>query len=154
MSTRGLVGHTIDGKTYGTYNHFDSYPEGLGKGVIELIGKFNTIEDMKNRIKSLRWSEDGDGFDSYSGAILGKESFLPSYDLGFIADSLFCEWAYIINFDTNKLEIYRGFQKEPKDGQFNIPYKGDGYYPCLKVADIDLGNVEKGFEEWFESFKV
>lgn len=29
----------------------------------------------------------------------------------FMANSLFCEWAYIINFDTNSLEIYEGFNK-------------------------------------------
>jgi len=30
----------------------------------------------------------------------------------FLADSLFCEWAYIINLDTEELEIYRGFNKD------------------------------------------
>ncbi len=29
----------------------------------------------------------------------------------FMANSLYCEWAYIINFDTNSLEIYEGFNK-------------------------------------------
>jgi len=29
----------------------------------------------------------------------------------FLIDSLFCEWAYIINLDTGMLEIYRGFNK-------------------------------------------
>jgi hypothetical protein len=33
MGTRGFVGFKIDGKTKGMYNHFDSYPEGLGKHV-------------------------------------------------------------------------------------------------------------------------
>lgn len=41
-------------------------------------------------------------------------------DLGFVADSnnfpldsLFCEYGYIINLDTNELEFYEGFNKNP-----------------------------------------
>jgi len=30
----------------------------------------------------------------------------------FLEDSLFCEWGYVINLDSRKLEIYRGFQKK------------------------------------------
>lgn len=29
----------------------------------------------------------------------------------FMLNSLFCEWAYVINFDTGKFEVYRGFNK-------------------------------------------
>lgn len=30
----------------------------------------------------------------------------------FLYDSLFCEWAYIINFDSGKVEIYKGFNRD------------------------------------------
>jgi hypothetical protein len=33
--------------------------------------------------------------------------------LDFAKDSLFCEWGYIINLDTKKLEVYQGFNKKP-----------------------------------------
>jgi hypothetical protein len=36
----------------------------------------------------------------------------------FLADSLFCEWAYIINLDTEILEIYKGFQKKVGKGRY------------------------------------
>lgn len=32
--------------------------------------------------------------------------------LNFLGDSLFCEWAYIINLSTNELEIYEGFNHD------------------------------------------
>lgn len=32
----------------------------------------------------------------------------------FLTDSLFCEWAYIINLDESVIEFYRGFNKDPE----------------------------------------
>lgn len=32
--------------------------------------------------------------------------------LNFAADSLFCEWCYVIDFDKNTFEIYKGFNTE------------------------------------------
>lgn len=58
-------------------------------------------------------------------------------DIEFIKDSLFCEYAYFLNFDNNTLDIYDGFQKQ---GQLLNPFgdtKDDnGYYPCRHVLSI------------------
>lgn len=38
---------------------------------------------------------------------------------GFADDSLFCEWAYLVNLDDRVLEVYRGFQNEDhRKGRF------------------------------------
>lgn len=36
-----------------------------------------------------------------------------SHDLEFAGDSLFCEWAYVVNLDEMTLEVYRGFNFVP-----------------------------------------
>lgn len=33
--------------------------------------------------------------------------------IGFAGDGLFCEWAYVIDFDANTFEVFTGFGKEP-----------------------------------------
>ena len=46
--------------------------------------------------------------------IANSEGEFKTYDdLEFAADSLFCEWAYVIDFDKNVFEIYRGFNHAP-----------------------------------------
>lgn len=50
----------------------------------------------------------------------------------FAADSLFCEWAYVINFDTDKLEVYKGFQRKPHK---------KGRYASMKVEPNNCGNM-------------
>jgi hypothetical protein len=37
MGTRGLIGFIIKGVKKGAYNHWDSYPEGLGNAVVDFI---------------------------------------------------------------------------------------------------------------------
>ena len=65
----------------------------------------------------------------------------------FIKDSLFCEWGYIINLDSLELEVWKGFQTEPTDGNRygeGVSYtchEGDHYYPCKKVASWPLDEL-------------
>lgn len=37
MGTRGLLGLIVQGKRHAAYNHWDSYPSGLGAKIVEFI---------------------------------------------------------------------------------------------------------------------
>lgn len=75
-------------------------------------------------------------YDSY---LDGKLPMIDNHH--FIEDSLFCEYAYIINLDDEVLEFWKGFQKKPQDGNRygNVP--DDGYYPCSLMASVPLDQI-------------
>lgn len=60
----------------------------------------------------------------------------------FIKDSLWCEYAYIINLDDEVLEFYKGFQKEPQEENRYGTEKNDGYYPCKLCLTVPLNEIE------------
>ncbi|MGI9862322.1 hypothetical protein SDD30_13170 [Moorella naiadis] len=63
----------------------------------------------------------------------------------FLADSLFCEWAYIINLDDKVLEIYRGFQKRkdhnPRNRYRDMKQAEEKYYPVALIAEFSLDSI-------------
>ena len=58
MGTRGLVGFVRkDGSKKGAYNHFDSYPEGLGLKIMRWIASLTEeqLKEMAERVENLEW---------------------------------------------------------------------------------------------------
>ena len=67
---------------------------------------------------------------------LEEPAFLQD-SLNFAMDSLFCEWAYVINFDKEVLEVYKGFNQDPVPiGRFtSTTANSQGYY-CIKLKKM------------------
>jgi hypothetical protein len=76
----------------------------------------------------------------------GDELIWLNNSVGFAADSLFCEWAYLIDLDKNVLEVYQGFNTKPLDkGQrfsdMSKDRENSEYYPIRMIKSYDLGNL-------------
>jgi hypothetical protein len=59
----------------------------------------------------------------------------------FAKDSLYCEWAYVIDFDKNAFEVYKGLNTtgiSPKDRFFSLYEKTNDYYPVKIIRSFLL----------------
>jgi hypothetical protein len=175
MGTRGLMGFVVDEQVKATYNHFDSYPSALGAEVgkfaatlrgerlTEMADKARAVTLIDEQVKPTaaeqekyaKWTDVrvSEGDDWYAilrhaqgnlGAYLDM-GIMPD-NLDFAQDSLFCEWAYLINFDTGLIEIYRGFQQDPDavKGRFANGKSERGYtsITLLGTLPFTLGDSE------------
>jgi hypothetical protein len=178
MGTRGFVGVVVDGEAKVAYNHFDSYPSGLGLDTLaytrnNIQGEAD-VETTRSLAKLLKpvdpetrpteadverlgeYLNTGVGYDGKPGVnwyqllrgtqgkVFGMLRAGLYEDAGdFPADSLFCEWGYLIDLDAETFEVYEGFQREPHDkGRFaGMDLVSSGYFPVALVASWPLAGL-------------
>lgn len=172
MSTRGYYGIKKKGELKGTYNHWDSYPSGLGKDLVDTINKIKKSDRLKVLDRTFDYiqlidssvaptkeqigiCEKANIIDLSVGnrnvndwyCLLRKtqgdlsyyiDEIVPYMENGndFIDDELFCEWAYIINLDTQKLEVLHGWNRV-KDEFDLLNLKVDDLLKLEKYGDDD-----------------
>lgn len=180
MGTRGAIGFIIDEKHRIVYNHFDSYPEGIGQYVLDYL---NSIEDFENLIEQVRKIETIDtkipptekqkaqcsnagtinlnvsrqSMDDWYCLLREAQGELQKYievgmmpdNSNFLLDSLFCEWAYIVNLDEMTFEIYQGFNTDPnalgRYAKLRVvdDSSNDEYYGVKLICELDLFDLPK-----------
>lgn len=159
MSTRGLFAFKHNDKFYGFYNHYDSYPTGLGYDIINTW--FDNKEQLAKVAANLSRIVSDDAEQTLDEVVDGEFEESLSYlenenspvvrnQINFLADSLFCEWAYLIDCTKNEVLVFRGFNKQPIEVMHSIYQATEqlktrctvadnsGYYPCSFVCQIFL----------------
>lgn len=153
MGTRHLVAVQLDGEyRVAQYGQFDGYPTGAGETIRAFFQKDVDLNRLKERVRNcVQMNQDqiemvnskieNGGLDGmphlsrhFSAEILqhiydSTGEILLVNSLEFAADSLFCEWVYVVDLDKEVLEIFKGFVQEP--------LAEDERFYCLQVSDAD-----------------
>ncbi|MFI7191417.1 hypothetical protein ACIBQ0_16920 [Nocardia nova] len=167
MGTRGFLGFVANGHETIAYNQFDSYPDALGIAVLDYARSIEDMDAAKRQAAAIvhvsndvpPTDEQIEALKQYANMSVGARNDRPDwYQLlretqgdpaatlaaghaehhpDWPADSLFCEWGYLIDFDRGVLQVYEGFQRSPHTaGRFH-DRKGEnaqGYYPVRLIA--------------------
>jgi hypothetical protein len=139
MGTRGAWGFVHNDVERITYNHFDSYFDGLGLDLLRWARNVEDWDKVRERVVNLHIVNDQDeptaeereqvatftdsgvstGTDWYSALRHTQGSPEATLDSGYMidssefpTDSLFCEYAYVFDLDKGIFEVYVGFQKK------------------------------------------
>lgn len=63
-------------------------------------------------------------------------------EIDFAKQSLFCEWAYVIDLDINSFEVYKGFNTSSVvEGRFVGPVEANGYGPVTMLKPYSLDSL-------------
>ena len=176
MGTRNLTAVYLDGQyKVAQYGQWDGYPSGQGETVLNfMLNEFN-VDKFKQALSECRFLSDDEvtakwkcgaddsGFGNFqrkypelsrdtAAKVLsliqnGKAKEL-SNNIDFAVDSLFCEWAYIIDLDREILEVYEGFNKVPltiEDRFFDMQETSERkeYYPIKMIRSYKFSELTK-----------
>lgn len=168
MSTRGAYGFYKNGESKITYNHCDSYPDYLGKMMVDFIintdvEKMNRMFDRiimvnesdmptKQQLEEIKLYLQADSNEDWYSALRQAQGTLDYHKKGlrymtnssdFIAYGNSCEFAYVINLDDNVLEYYVGRQVEQDDNRYNIKQIAKHAVNCKLVKSYPLDLIKK-----------
>ena len=145
MGPRGTWGFVLDGEEKLTYNHYDSYLDGLGESLLtawRAYSESKSLDEVKEKVRKLRLVDpnsrpddidESEFQDLKDDAVSSGEDYYAllrkiqgdlaaTLDAGimvdgndFAFDSLFCEYGYVFDLDSGKFEIYKGFQDQPHE---------------------------------------
>lgn len=166
MGTRGLTCVVADGDyRIAQYGQWDHCPSGQGKDVLAFL---RSMDERMFRAQLARCAwltpEQAKGMTlrdpeawlltrDHGAAVLGLIQNAPGDGplllqdhRAFAADSLLCEYAYVIDLDRRTFEVYEGFNEEPvSDGERFAGVIGDdvaeGYYPVRLLASFSVDDL-------------
>lgn len=175
MGTRNLTIVHKDGEyKVAQYGKWDGYPEGLGLFLLNFLKSVNIdsfrnaidnvsfytkeelkdinkyVEETRKNIPDYNWQKYFPHLSRDCGGdilnyIVFKGVNKVENNINFAADSLFCEWAYVIDLDTNKFEVYQGFNEEKLNENERFFYLEDkseeNYHPVKFIKEYDIDDL-------------
>lgn len=186
MGTRNLTMVYLDGEyKVAQYGQYDGYPSGQGLVALEfarMLQNKDTLNFFKRKVRAAKFA-DFEYLESIGGEklpeincctsagileiVLNHEDGIVLYDsIGFAADSLMCEWGWLIDLDNNTFCGYKGLNTEPltenddfyflKDLESDCTYgcEGEEYsYHGIVLAGSWMLDVLPSDEEFLEHFE-
>lgn len=176
MGTRHLIAVHAGGEyKIAQYGQWDGYPSGQGLGVLGFCRTMDRAA-FTEKVKAATFLTEADverinaELKETNGQLMGKgqkyghfsrdrgaeilqivadhePGIILKNSIGFAADSLFCEWTYVIDLDAGTLEVFQGFNQEPlADGErfhgWAEKHPGgeavNGYHPVKHVKTYAL----------------
>jgi hypothetical protein len=133
---------------YVTQEEMDATMKELG------IGEWMTMEEaakLHQRFPFINRDHGADVLRMVVDAAKAKQPIKLQDSLDFASDSLFCEWAYVVDFDKGTFEVYKGFNTTPlKRGErfLKMPLAKQGkgenkYYPIKLLKSFKLAKLPK-----------
>ena len=154
MATRALIGFLDDDKQFvGTYNHYDGYPEGLGKILIKHFNDRDAAERLANTgyISSI----DNEGnIDSkfkdqepYYKVIDADDAFTAGMMLGDEVKDMGADYGYVWIKPLGKWYVLKNSGGDSMAKQIEDTLVKSGMYKA-DVTDIDINEniMEQGWE--------
>ena len=135
MGTRHLIAVQTGGVyKVAQYGQWDGYPQGQGTDVLAFCRDAAKLAALREKAPATTWLTAADypridatpnwpkvypWLSRDAGAdVLGHVADQPAglglkNSIDFAADSVMCEWAYVVDLDANVLEAFRGFNRTP-----------------------------------------
>lgn len=168
MGTRHLIAVQLGGEyRIAQYGQWDGYPSGQGSEVLAFVrgmdrpafeqnlrassfmtpADFDELKAEIDRRKIADWQTEWPHLSRDAGseilAMVQRGPLKLRDTRSFAADSLFCEWGYVIDLDTNRLEVFKGFNQSPLDPSerfYGVTEAGSNpdYQPIKKAHEWPL----------------
>lgn len=174
MGTRNLTLVSVDNEyKVAQYGQWDGNPSATGNEILEFLkslnGDFSGLklattktkilsEEEVEKIKDIpEWHKVYPQYSRDMGAKIlpfvldhkDDDEIILNLFSEFASDSLFCEWAYVVDLDKNTFEVYEGFNKTPlaENERFFYLQEADmEYYPVKWLATFPLGDLPESLD--------